>query len=336
MTATMDRMSKHARAVVADNPLLLGVAGIGFAVSFQTIVKLAEEHGLPGWPVLYPLGIDVGILALIVEARKAIDAHRSDFVPRALAWVLAAFTIYVNAHGAPAHDWTGRALHVVMPALWIVFLELTRWRKLAKRRDGEAVRIPRARWFLSPWRTPGMRKRMVLRNVTSYPVAVELEEARLFARDLARAHFGRWSWRRNAPSLLRSAISTGRLGDDVTTAATASVKARVTGGWEQAVRDMVKTAVTEGDKLTASVRREKRQIEATAAATEQRQASTPAKRQKPRRASVKWRDKAEREVTANPAISAAELAQACKVSKRSAERYLADWPGPRPLRAVAK
>jgi hypothetical protein len=34
MTVTMDRMSKHARAVAADNPLLLGVAGIGFAVSF--------------------------------------------------------------------------------------------------------------------------------------------------------------------------------------------------------------------------------------------------------------------------------------------------------------
>jgi hypothetical protein len=323
-------------ALLRGNPLLLAVAAIGFAVSFQTIVKLAEEHGLPGWPVLYPLGIDVGILALIVEARKAIDAHRSDFVPRALAWVLAAFTIYVNAHGAPAHDWTGRALHVVMPALWIVFLELTRWRKLAKRRDGEAVRIPRARWLLSPWRTPGMRKRMVLRNVTSYPVAVELEEARLFARDLARAHFGRWQWRRHAPSRLRSAISTGRLGDAVTAAATQAVKSRVTGGWEQAVRDMVTKAVTEGDKLAVSVRQEKRQIEATAAASNGASKAATPKRQTARRPAVKWRDKAHRLVTDNAAISAAELAGACKVSKRSAERYLADWPGPRPLRAVGK
>ena len=100
-----------------ENPVLLAVAGIGFAVSFQTIARVATEQHMPGWPILYPLGIDVGILALIVESRRAIDAGRSDLVPRVMAWALAALTIYVNAHGAPAHDWLGRALHVVMPAL---------------------------------------------------------------------------------------------------------------------------------------------------------------------------------------------------------------------------
>ncbi len=328
MAVKMPSMSKHARAVVADNPLLLGVAGIGFAVSFQTIAKLAHEHGLPGWSVLYPLGIDVGILALIVEARKAIDAHRSDLVPRALAWVLAAFTIYVNAHGAAAHDWLGRALHVVMPALWIVFLELTRWRKLAKRRDGETVRIPRARWLLSPWRTPGMRKRMVLRNVTSYPVAVELEEARLFARDLARAHYGRWQWRRKAPSLLRSAISTGRLGDAVTSAATQAVRARVTGGWEQAVRDMVTRAVTEGDKLAVSVRRERRQIDRQDQAQNDGQKARQKTPRKTVSATARKRAKVKAILEATPRMPLDEVAKKAGVSESTVTRIKRETPTP--------
>src|ERR1017187_9040233 len=116
---THSRLSKLG-ALAADNPALIGVAGIGFAVSFQTISRLAVTHHLPGWPVLYPLGIDVGILALIIESRKAIAARRSDLVPRVLAWVLAALTIYVNAHGAPAHDWLGPGLHGGLAPLWVL------------------------------------------------------------------------------------------------------------------------------------------------------------------------------------------------------------------------
>jgi hypothetical protein len=253
-------MSKHARTIVAGNPLLLAVAGIGFAVSFQTISHLATAHHLPGWPVLYPLGIDVGILALAVESRRAIDAGRSDLVPRVLAWVLAAFTIYVNAHGAPAHDWLGRAMHVVMPALWIVFLELTRWRKLAKKRaEDKREGIPLARWMAAPLSSLRMHRRMILRNTRSYAAAVELEDARRFIAAIARAHFGK-RWKAEAPCILLDRIRSGRLGDDVTRAATASVSADLTGGWEEAARAMVAKAVTEGDQLAVSVRAERRRI----------------------------------------------------------------------------
>lgn len=182
----------HAVAVADDNLLLFAVAGIGFSVSFQTIAHLAKAHGLPGYPVLYPIGIDVGILALVREARRLMKLRRSDAVPRALAWVLTAFTIYVNVHGSPPHDWLGRALHVVMPGLWVVFLELSRRRLRATEvttRDG----VPLARWLLAPASTFMMWRRMVLWQITSYRTALDREQLRrrTIARLRAR-HGDRW------------------------------------------------------------------------------------------------------------------------------------------------
>src|ERR1035438_9696990 len=100
------------KGLIAGNPLLLVIAGIGFSLSFETIARLAQHLGMPGWPPLYPIGIDVGILALVIEARRAIDDDRSDLVPRIGAWLLSALTIYVNAQGASAWG-LGRVLHIV-------------------------------------------------------------------------------------------------------------------------------------------------------------------------------------------------------------------------------
>ena len=76
----------HARfdgltSLVLDNPLLAVVAGIGFSVSFQTVAALAHAHRLPGWPALYPVGIDVGILALVAESRMLITMPRPPNAP---------------------------------------------------------------------------------------------------------------------------------------------------------------------------------------------------------------------------------------------------------------
>ena len=196
--------------LVAGNPALVAVAGLGFSVSFQTIAELAAAHGLPGHPVIYPVIIDVGILAMIIESRRAIDARRSDLAPRLLAWALIALTIYVNAHGAPPHDWLGRALHVVGPALWAALLELTRWRKIARRRASEGDSIPRSRWIMSPLRTPAMWRRMVLHHVTSYREMVAREDARLLGIEIAGEVFGK-RWRRVAPAQLRHHLTAGTL-----------------------------------------------------------------------------------------------------------------------------
>lgn len=309
-----------ARALVAGNPLLVVIAGIGFAVSFQTIAHLARAQHMPGYPVLYPVLIDVGFLAAVIEARHAIEDDRSDIAPRVLAWLLGALTIYVNAHGSPAGDWLGLTLHVAGPALWIAFLELTRWRKI-RRANGRRERIPLARWLADwPWHTAGMWRRMVVHRVDSYAVACAREEALLLARDLVRASLGR-RWRRKAPALLRNHLRTGTLPAGVSEAAASA--SYMTPSMTEPVSEWITAALTSSAKVAAKVRAEQRVIDADATATPKRQPKRRPKRQAARQpAATSWRDKAAEIVAEDGGIRAAELALRCGISKRTAERYL--------------
>ncbi len=333
----MARMGKHSKltsaavSLVRDNPVLPVIAGIGFAVSFQTIAGLARAQHMPGWSVLYPLLIDVFFLGVIVEARKAADDGRSDLAPRLVAWLLAGFTVYVNAHGSPARDWLGIALHVAAPAAWITFLELTRWRKL-RRSASRRERIPLARWLLSPVTSAGMYRRMVLHNVTSYPVALAREEARMLALDLAAAAFGA-RWRRDAPVILRHQLRAGTLPDDVarlcdTAGSGLSVALTVP------VEEWVTKAQRDRAAAVARVRRETRAIEqapdAPPAAPVTAPSGAPAKvaaaRQNAVTANAAKRAKAERLLRANPAMSRAEVVKRSGVSERTADRIRAALP----------
>ena len=245
----------HARfdgltSLVLDNPLLAVVAGIGFSVSFQTVAALAHAHGLPGWPALYPVGIDVGILALVAESRMLITMKppRSDMVPRVLAWALAGFTVWANVHGSPASDWLGRGLHAVMPCLWIVFLELTRRRLVASQRGDM---IPVSRWLAAPFQTPALWQRMHRDGVQSWPLALELEQARLYARDLVRA-----APREHRPvfsSLLRKKIRGGRLPEAVRRAVRGSLANEYAPGWEEPVTEWVTAALALPAHLAANL-----------------------------------------------------------------------------------
>lgn len=255
----MNARIKGLRALVKDNPLLVVIAGIGFAVSFQTIAHLATVQHMPGWPVLYPILIDVGFLAAIVEARHAIDDDRSDLAPRLLAWSLGALTVYVNAHGSPSGDWLGLTLHVAGPGLWVAFLELARWRKM-RRSDSRRERIPLARWFADrPWRVAGMWRRMVLHGVMSYKVACAREEALLMARDLTRAALGR-RWRRKAPALLRFHLRTGTLPRKVSEA-TQQAEWGTPPAMGELVEAWITSALTSTAKAALKVRQERHAIE---------------------------------------------------------------------------
>jgi hypothetical protein len=313
--------------LLADNPALLAVAVIGFSVSFETISRLATAHQLPGPAIAYPVLVDVGLLAMITESRRAIADGRSDLVPRALAWALIGLTLYVNVHGSPAHDWLGRALHMTAPALWAALLELTRWRKIARKRAEQGRdRIPLAHWLAAPVPTLLMWRRMVLRHITSYAMAVELEDARRLARDLARAHYG-WRWKQVAPRSLTARIRTGRLGDDVQAAAAKTVA----GDWDLAVRAMVARAVTAGDTLTVTVRQERRRLDRQ----DDRQKQQPKPPRKPVSASAARRARVAALLLVTPPLSTAQITAKSGASESTilrVKREMGKQQGRRPER----
>lgn len=326
-TASSSRMSA-AWALIRDNPVLPLIAAIGFAVSFQTIAGLAKAQHMPGWPVLYPVLIDVFLLGVAIEARRASADDRSDLVPRLIAWALAAFTVYVNAHGAPAGDWVGVALHIAAPVAWITFLELARWRKL-RRAPSRRDRIPVARWLLSPLPSAGMYRRMVLCNVTSYPVACAREEARMLAIDLTAAVYGK-RWKREAPAVLRHQLRAGTLPDDVSRLcemASSGMRPAVTGPVEEWIAGTQRQRAT----AVARARREARVIEQAGDAPPGAPVAAPVKRasrtrQKAPSDRAAKRAKAERLLRANPAMSRAELVEKTGVSERTADRIRAQMP----------
>jgi hypothetical protein len=184
--------------------------------------------------------------------------------------------------------------------------------------------------------------------VTDDAVALshEMAAARQYAIDLARDQKG-WRWRWRVPSLLRSRILAGRMPSDVTDAVRQGASSGGAAKWEAAVEKMVTDALTQRARVTASVHRQERAIQRDAEATEgatadaspQRQETRPAGRSPRRQATASERDKARaraaRLVAADPAIAAADLADKCGVSKRTAERWKREMNGAeRPLAAV--
>jgi hypothetical protein len=321
--------------LIAGNPLLLVIAGIGFSLSFQTIAGEAARLGMPGWHPLYPIGIDVGILALVIEARRAIDDDRSDLVPRIGAWALSVLTIVINAQGASTWG-LARLLHIIMPSLWVLFLELTRWRKLRRARAAKrAERIPLARWLADwPWRTLGMKRRMILSNVTSYPVACAREEARMLATDLARAVWG-MRWKQSAPALFRHQIRGGVLPEDVARVASfADIGASP--AMSEPVADWVAKVANENAAALARVaaeqerlereqrEREERQRARQDAPREDRQKERQRSRQQPRQNAstdrAKRNAKAKRLLLASPGAELADIAKQADVSERTVSR----------------
>ncbi|MBZ6258844.1 DUF2637 domain-containing protein [Streptomyces olivaceus] len=176
------------------------IAGIGFAGSYAAVAQLAaaKEFGL--FAVVFPIGIDAGILVLL-----ALDLLLTWLrIPLALlrhtAWLLTAATITFN--GATAWpDPLGVGMHAVIPLLFVVVVEaarhaIGRTADIAADRHMESVRL--TRWLLAPISTFRMWRRMKLWELRSYDEVIHLEQARLIERARLRARYGR-RWRSKAP-----------------------------------------------------------------------------------------------------------------------------------------
>lgn len=227
--------------VVLGIVLGAGVGVIGLSVSFQTLGKLAHDHHLPGAFWLYPLGIDIGILALILADWMYMVQSRNGWILRLLAWALTGFTVWANAHGSPAGDTLGQGMHAVMPILWVVTVEAARRLLLDGQRAAAGRKsdsVPVARWVFSPIRTALLYRRMRMWDIRSYPVALAREDARLHGIDLVHQELGVW-WRWKAPRLLRRKLTGGRLPDGVLETVSALVTTGRTAGWEGVVEAWV-------------------------------------------------------------------------------------------------
>lgn len=192
-------------AVVALTSVL-GVAG--FVNSFRLVEhRMRPYFGDLAWTV--PLAIDVGIL--VFTALDLLMAYRDlrsvwlRFVPRALV----AVTVYLNVAGETA--WEGRIAHAVLPGIWVVAVEVAgaAVRTIFGLRTERARmdRIRRSRWLLAPLATARLRRRMILREETSYTEALArdlaFELAKADMRDRHKPFVWRWRASRRERILLR-------------------------------------------------------------------------------------------------------------------------------------
>jgi Protein of unknown function (DUF2637) len=194
-----------ASAVVA--PLLCALAALGGIGSFTTVRDLARPwFGQLAWIV--PVGVDLGILALLAWDLLAEYLGLSWPVLRWIAWAFITATVYLNiaaGHGNP----TAAIMHAAMPSLFITVIEGIRHliRQLTGLATGTRIeRIPLSRWLLAPLSTALLARSMILWHVTSYRDGLHLEYQRQLAISRLQQDHGRWQWRWRAPLADRLAL----------------------------------------------------------------------------------------------------------------------------------
>ncbi|WP_051451355.1 DUF2637 domain-containing protein [Actinospica robiniae] len=183
----------------------------GMTLSFRA-VSAEMRPAFGAWAWLVPVVADLSVL---VFSGVDLVLEKLD-MPHPLArWTVygATFgTVYLNY--TAGGDAAGRVAHVLMPSIWVVFIELMRHivrRRVSLETGRRRDPIPAARWFLAPWPTAKLWRRMVLWRINSYTAALAAERRRLAAIAVVRETHGRaWRWR--VSPLLRMQIAMGELG----------------------------------------------------------------------------------------------------------------------------
>jgi hypothetical protein len=194
-------------AVAVVAPLVLAVGVLGGIGSFTSVRHLAEPwFGDSAWTI--PVGIDMGILALLAWDLLAEYLGLAWPMLRWTAWAFVAATTYLNiaaAHGSPA----AAVMHAAMPILFVTVIEGIR--HLIRQHVGLATgtrieRIPPSRWLLAPHTSFLLARRMILWHVTCYRDGLALERQRLLAVSRLQQDYGRWCWHWRAPLQDRLAL----------------------------------------------------------------------------------------------------------------------------------
>ena len=185
------------------------IAAAGMTLSFHAVsVRMTPSFG-PRWAWLVPLVVDLTVLVFSGVDLVLNRLGMSHPLARGTVYGATFGTVALNyaAGGDPA----GRIAHVLMPSVWVMFVELMRHvvRRTALN-VGVSLRepIPAARWVLSPWPTLKLWRRMVLWRTHSYPRALDQERVRLARIAALRDEHGR-AWRWKVSAAVRLSISLG-------------------------------------------------------------------------------------------------------------------------------
>ncbi|MFI9359279.1 DUF2637 domain-containing protein [Streptomyces lydicus] len=176
------------------------IAAIGFTGSYAAVRELAEKKGFGGFSVVFPIGIDAGIVVLLALDLLLTWIRIPFPLLRQTAWLLTAATIAFN--GAAAWpDALGVGMHAVIPLLFVVAVEAARHAvgriaDITADKHMEGVRL--TRWLLAFPSTFRLWRRMKLWELRSYDEVIQLEQDRLVYQARLRARYGR-AWRRRAP-----------------------------------------------------------------------------------------------------------------------------------------
>ena len=201
--APSEQASKRALGFFTAGGALIGV--VGFAVSFNSVMLAARPYlGMASWCV--PLMVDLAIfvltgLALFMELH-GLGARWIRLIPTGLAL----WTLYLNT--AEQHQWFGKAVHAVGPALWIATVEIAAFavRKLIGLSDEKRIEgLRRSLWLLRPAATWRLWRRMRVEEITTYRAALDHDAARAAVVGRLRLHHGRM-WRSKAPLSERIAL----------------------------------------------------------------------------------------------------------------------------------
>jgi hypothetical protein len=186
--------------VAAISPLVCGLAVLGGIGSFATVRHLAVPwFGQQAW--IIPVGIDIGILALL--AWDLLDEYLGLPWPplRWTAWAFIAATVYLNVAAAQGNP-IAEVMHAAMPVMFITVVEGIRHliRQAVGLADGTRTeRIPAARWLLAPRSSFLLLRHMVLWHITSYQQGLALEHQRLAMIAQLQQDHGHYLWRCRTP-----------------------------------------------------------------------------------------------------------------------------------------
>lgn len=190
-------------AILGIGTLGAGIGLIGFAVSFDTLTRIAKPvvpGDIPGtgipWAATLPTVVDA--LIVFLSAMRIIKAARGKRSPiiEILEYSLIGATVVLNATvGDTLRD---RVVHAAFPAAYVIvtavgtLVILDRFNTIREKLQRDKIAV--ARWLLAPLDTVSLWRGMKIAGTGSFAVAIRLERHKIAQYQTWRADRGAWWW----------------------------------------------------------------------------------------------------------------------------------------------